>query len=131
MGRRKDAALQAAWRGRCERFDRAGLTVTEFCRREGVSQARFYQWRKRLAQEASRSAGRISRRPAAAAGPGPDPAAFVEVSWRPASVVEIELPNGVLVRVPADGEAVLVTTLRTVGNLGCPEQHTQREAATC
>ena len=27
----------------------SGLSISEFCRREGVSQASFYQWRKRLA----------------------------------------------------------------------------------
>ena len=36
------------WRRRLARWQRSGKTVTEFCRREGVSKPTFYAWRKRL-----------------------------------------------------------------------------------
>ncbi len=38
-----------AWSERLERFQRSDLTVARFCEAEGVSQAAFYAWRKKLA----------------------------------------------------------------------------------
>ena len=48
MARRSDGAKYEDWRGRLHRFDSSGLTVTEFCQREQVSQASFYYWSKRI-----------------------------------------------------------------------------------
>ena len=36
------------WTERLERFQRSQVTLTQFCRDEGVSMPSFYQWRKRL-----------------------------------------------------------------------------------
>ncbi len=36
------------WQALLARATRSGLSVAEFCRREGVSTASFYTWRKRL-----------------------------------------------------------------------------------
>lgn len=46
------------WRERMARFEREEISAAAFCRREGLSQASFYAWRKRLAadKEAARSA---------------------------------------------------------------------------
>lgn len=49
MGRRAGVLLQGRWRDRLQRFGRSRLSVAEFCRREKVSAASFYQWRKKLA----------------------------------------------------------------------------------
>jgi transposase-like protein len=111
MGRRIDAAVYAAWWRRWERFEGSSLTAAEFCRREGVSQAAFYQWRKRLTQGATAGA----QEPAAAAHGGED--AFVELAWAAVAVVEIELPNGVQVRVPADREQALTAAIRAAGEV--------------
>jgi hypothetical protein len=51
--------------------------------------------------------------------------------WRPAAAVEIELANGVQIRVPADQPAALVTTLRTVGTLAVAQQQVEQEALRC
>lgn len=48
------------WRGAISRQAGSGLTVVEFCEREGVSTASFYQWRQRL-REGSRPQGRSDR----------------------------------------------------------------------
>lgn len=52
-------AVARQWRERLARWQRFGGSVGEFCRREQVSQASFFQWRKRLAGEdtLSRSEG--------------------------------------------------------------------------
>ena len=44
------------WTDRFLRFESSDQTVVEFCRREGVSQPSFYQWRRKLG---------VSERPAA------------------------------------------------------------------
>lgn len=37
-----------AWREVLRRFDGAGKSVAEFCKREGVCQSSFHRWRSRL-----------------------------------------------------------------------------------
>jgi hypothetical protein len=36
------------WTDRFERFQRSKVSLTQFCRDEGVSMPSFYQWRKRI-----------------------------------------------------------------------------------
>jgi hypothetical protein len=50
------------WRARLLRFRESGQTVAEFCRKERVSEASLYRWRKELA---SRVASSRSRTPSA------------------------------------------------------------------
>ena len=45
-------------------------------------------------------------------------APFVELSLAARAAVEIELPNGAVVRVPADREAALRVAIRAAGELG-------------
>jgi len=40
------------WRKRLERFAQSGQTVVQFCQAERVSQPSFYQWKKKLADQA-------------------------------------------------------------------------------
>jgi len=97
MGRSIDSTVWDRWRDRLGRFENSGMTVAAFCKSEGVSQAGFYQWRKKLGRstDRQRAVGRsrngVSRQPA-----------FVRVV--PASVapaVVVTLVNGVRVEVPA------------------------------
>ena len=48
MARTKSAEVWALWRDRLQRFQSSDLTITAFCDWEGVSQAAFYVWRKKL-----------------------------------------------------------------------------------
>lgn len=48
MARTKSAEVWSLWRDRLRRFQSSDLTVTAFCDWEGVSQAAFYVWRKKL-----------------------------------------------------------------------------------
>jgi transposase-like protein len=87
-----------AWRRRLDRQARSGLSVSEFCRREKVSQPSFYQWRKRLATQRHTDS----------------PPLFVPVSFESEGVegtgegIEIDLPNGAVVRLPRTAAASLV-----------------------
>jgi transposase-like protein len=89
------------WRERLARFERGDLTVTDFCRREGVSNASFYRWRKRLGQR-SRQA-----RVVAGASPADVPGRFLPVNVAGLGVAEIEFPNGIKIRVPATNAEML------------------------
>jgi hypothetical protein len=122
MGRGIDVGRHEVWRQRLERFSNWSGSVAEFCRREGVTQGTFYLWRKRLPQEAalSRAVGSVpvpeALRPTDAAQRA---ASFVELSLQGrAAVVEIELPNGAVVRIPAEHEATLRVAIGAAGELG-------------
>lgn len=102
------------WQERLESHKASGLNVDEFCLREGVSRSTFYRWVDRLkngipeplkAEETAREQAESGQ------------AAFVPISLK-ASPVEIELPNGGVVRLPLGvGQVVLVEVIRAVGAL--------------
>jgi len=50
MPRGPSARTGTLWRKRWERFSRSGLSVGQFCSREGVSTSSLYNWRRKLAQ---------------------------------------------------------------------------------
>jgi hypothetical protein len=74
------------------------LSVAEFCRREVVSDASFYAWRRRLSKHGE------GRR---------ESPLFVPVELdgaeRPIAGVQIELPGGAVVTLPAEASTELVT----------------------
>jgi len=115
MGRRpSDLDDYLDWQERLESYKASGLSVPEYCVQEGVSASTFFRWAKRLedgipeslkAEEADREQAESGQ------------AAFVPISLK-ASPVEIELPNGGVVRLPLGvGQVVLVEVIRAVGAL--------------
>ena len=105
-GKRRDPAREKFWRRAIRDQQRSGLSVRDFCRREGLKDWTFRWWRQELA--------RRDRQPSAAprdrGDPEPNeaPPAFLPVRVadlevvppRPAPPIEIVLPNGPIVRVP-------------------------------
>jgi transposase-like protein len=81
------------------RFQEARQSVTEFCRREGVSAPSFYQWRKRLAQRP---------RPAEEAGD------FRPVRLVNPASVAVQLPGGTQLHVPTSDRRALRLVIDTV-----------------
>ena len=103
------------WQERLESFEASGLEVDVFCLKEGVSRSTFYRWKDRLREgiPESMTAEKEARDRAESA----EGAAFVPISLK-ASPVEIELPNGGVVRLPLGvGQAVLVEVIRAAGGL--------------
>ncbi len=103
------------WQERLESFKASGIEIDLFCLKEGVSRSTFYRWKDRLRDGIPESmvAERASREKAESA----EGAAFVPISLK-ASPVEIELPNGGIVRLPLGvGQAVLVEVIRAAGAL--------------
>jgi hypothetical protein len=102
------------WQQRLESYQASGLSVDLFCLREGVSRSTFYRWVDLLKNGIpdSMKAEKEARERAESGQ-----AAFVPITLK-ASPVEIELPNGGIVRLPLGvGQVVLVEVIRAVGAL--------------
>lgn len=111
MARSVDSVKRQVWRERLQRFERSRSTVAAFCQAEGVSIPSFYHWRRRL--------GRAAREPAI---PTLRPFAVARQSFVPVEVVvpatiDIHLPNGVRLAVPAGDLAALEAAIATVARL--------------
>ena len=123
MGRKSSHSTEPVWRDRLARFSNSRLTIKEFCRQEGVSAPSFYQWRKRLNKgRQPQPVRRSSGRPATTVKAQPFVPVQVFSSGAAAHVTlaEVELPNGVRIRVPAtDAEALRIAIL--AGNDVCRE----------
>lgn len=57
-----DQGREAVWRGVLGRFSSSGLSVRAFCRRERLTEASFYAWRRTIAQRDAERAGQASSR---------------------------------------------------------------------
>lgn len=116
MGRKKNESAETVWRDRLARFDRSDLTVKQFCRREGVSDAAFYRWRRRLKNSGRRTktTGKLADNRVSGTE------AFVPVNVSATAFAEVDFPNGVRVRVPATNADALQVVL-TAGNAACRE----------
>ncbi len=102
------------WQERLENYKASGLEVDVFCLQEGVSRSTFYRWVDRLKEGIPNS---MVIKKAARERAESGEAVFVPISLK-ASPVEIELPNGGIVRLPLGiGQAVLVEVIRAVGAL--------------
>ena len=102
------------WQDRLANREASGLSIDEFCVDEDVSRSTFYRWVERLKggiPDAVKEEG-ASLTLADIAEPK-----FLPVSVT-ASPVEIELPNGGLVRLPVGvGQAVIVEVIQAVTGL--------------
>jgi transposase-like protein len=102
------------WQERLESYKASGLSVDVFCLQEGVSRSTFHRWINQLKDGIPES---MLEERAARDRAESGEAAFVPISLK-ASPVEVELPNGGIVRLPLGvGQAVLVEVIRAVGAL--------------
>jgi len=109
MPRLKDLARWRTWKGRYDRFKGSGLTVAAFCRREGVSAASFYQWGKKL-RGAQRSGSERARSET-----------FVPVRIMQPATVELRLPNGAQLFLPAGDTALVATAIEAAARIAGTE----------
>jgi hypothetical protein len=107
MAKARDAAKGRYWRGVIQRFEASGLGVRRFCDREGLSEHRFYWWRRALRRrgscQARRQGGRGRRGGAPPDGNQPSESSFLPIGL-PFSVdapIEVVHPRGHVIRVPA------------------------------
>ena len=101
------------WQERLANREASGLSIDEFCADEGVSRTTFYRWVQRL-KDGIPDAVKEEKTLTLAEIAEPK---FLPVSVT-ASPVEIELPNGGLVRLPVGvGQAVIVDVIQAVTGL--------------
>lgn len=94
MPRSPDPSLRKQWQARLARYQRCELTIAEFCRREGVSEATFYQWKKKLGGGATRQA----QLPSATA---PKFVPLLMTRHAMPAVTTLQLPGGASIELPA------------------------------
>lgn len=117
MARTKSADVWALWRDRLQRFQSSDLTITAFCDWEGVSQAAFYVWRKKLQADSvlpsRKTVERLSNRLASAP-------AFVQIlpgMSRPHDTVAkvvMTLADGTRVEFPASDRELIAHVVLSV-----------------
>ena len=95
---RRDAGREQFWREVIAAWHESGKSVRAFCRRRGLQEASFYAWRRTLRQRDEQQAAA-------------QPAKFVPVRVVADALLEIALPSGLVVRVPAATQASAVATL--------------------
>jgi hypothetical protein len=102
------------WERRLERYQTHEVNLDVFCLQEGVSRSTFYRWKRRLDNGIPPT---LQADAADAEQNGSTDALFLPISLKK-SRVEIELPNGGVVRLPADvSRGVLTAVVRVVGSL--------------
>lgn len=88
------------WAERLQRFEQVEMNVAQFCAAEGVSQASFYQWRRKLRSPQVHNALTTAKFMPVALEPKPE--------QHPAPLAHprttIELPGGIRIRVEVPTE---------------------------
>ena len=101
MGATRDPQREQVWRQHIAAWRRSGQSIRGFCSARQLSEASFYAWRREL-RERDR--------------PQTPPLKFLPVQVRSEALIEITLPDGLVVRAPAVIEptnlAALVAALR-------------------
>jgi hypothetical protein len=97
--RRRDPQLEQSWRERIAAWEKSGQSARAFCAHHQLQEACLYSWRRTLRE-------RARERPAAKESPS-----FVPLRVIPDAVVEVVLPSGLVVRVPAGADAAAVVAL--------------------
>ncbi len=102
------------WQRRLNRYKESELNVGLFCLQEETSRSLFYRWSGQLHEGIPEDlTAEVADRKQAES----DEAVFLPITLK-ASPVEIELPNGGIVRLPLSvGQAVLVDVIGAVGRL--------------
>jgi len=134
---KRNRARWAQWRQRMRRQRESRLSITEFCRREGICRVSFQAWKRKLREAtkgrsatqrrivgpaSSRRQGAVSGRVEARRSRIPSaarkgPADFFQVpvlAARSSPWIEFSLSDGSIVRIPQGNLAALETLLRAL-----------------
>lgn len=100
MGMRDLSKAQQLWQERIEAQRSSGLSITEFCRREGVHKAGFYAWRRRLMDASPEGFVELRVERSSQSTPSPVLASSPALAPAPSAALEVRLVNGRTVLVP-------------------------------
>jgi hypothetical protein len=105
------------WKQHLECQKASGLGVAVFCLQERVSLSSFFRWQRRLKSGVPASLIEDEADRQRAESEEVDETVFLPISLK-ASPVEIELPNGGVVRLPLGvGQAALIAVIEAAGTL--------------
>ena len=99
MGKREQNHWHQVYRNFFNRFERSGLSVSEFCRKERISTKTFYYRRKKLRMLAG--AGQTERSDPVAAELELLPVIIKDTDPAPASPFHVSFPNELQLSIPA------------------------------
>lgn len=106
MSRLPDPEKRKEWKRRLAEFERGHCTVADFCRREGVSPATFYLWKRKLGRNMARGSVHAAT---------PDvnfmPVAITGQPWSAAGRLEVHLANGTRLLVPCHEHEAIRTVI--------------------
>ena len=122
---RRDVEKEQLWRDRIGRQASSGLSVRDFCREEKLGESAFFCWRRtlRTRDQAGKSVGDLERRPRVQARRS-EQKGFVSLQvlphGTPEAVIEVVLPESILLRVMAGCDSVtLREVLSALGRSSC------------
>ena len=105
------------WQQRLASQKASGLSVEVYCLQEGVSRSTFYRWQQQLKNGVPAALLEDEADRQRAESEEVSEATFLPISLQ-ASPVEIELPNGGIVRLPLGvGQAALIAVIEAAGTL--------------
>lgn len=112
----RDGRKEHFWRQTLTRWQRSGLTIRDYCSKNGLSEASMYAWRRTIAQR-DQEARRVSKptrrrsRKHRAHDSSPTFLPVHVVPTSPTSALEIVLRNGRILRLAADIDLGIVGPL--------------------
>lgn len=106
MEQKSDTDPQQFWQMVIETWKSSGLSVRQFCKKEGLSEPQFYQWRKKLNGDDSIPENQDK----------PTPSAFIEVTMPQgnSAAIEFVLASGSTLKIPVGVDAKTLTTVISV-----------------
>lgn len=113
---RRDPAKAQRWRELIEAHSTSGLTVRAFCRERELSEHAFHAWRRKFRKQDAESS-----QPESSSRPG---FAEIRIEGRDAGELQpsltLELPGGIIARLPLDVPAETLTKVLTAAHRARP-----------
>lgn len=108
----RDPELERQWRERITRWQASGLSVREFCRRQGLLETSFYYWKRELRQRDA--AAPATLKSSSVKKPRPT---FLPLTVLPVATpaVEVRCPSGHVVVLSACDAASLASLFMALG----------------
>lgn len=114
-GQRRDEAKERYWREKIRAGTRSGMSIREFCRREGLKEGQFHSWRRELWRREEEKAGRRRRQASGQGAPAKASFALVDLDGEQGEMneagIELVLAGGRKLRI---GKGVDAETLVSV-----------------
>ncbi len=114
MARRRNVAKEQRWRQVLEAWQQSGLSVRAFCAQHQVSEPSFYTWKRNLQPRDQQPIPPVPAATDAAANPLPTFAPVRLVGEPAPALLELALPSGHRLRVPAGFDPATLRQLLAV-----------------